>query len=52
MLRKAKTQRSKEQQMEKELPWSAVPAEMRPAFRAAEAKQWGEHLTHAAIEVL
>ncbi|CAE7239520.1 RE1 [Symbiodinium natans] len=52
MLKQAKTRRSREKQMEKELPWNSIPESKREEFRAAEAKQWKEHLDHNAIEVL
>ena len=52
MLKKAKTPRSREKQLEKEIPWTAIPDEIRPQFKAAEAKQWQEHLDNHAIEVL
>ncbi|CAE7214247.1 GIP [Symbiodinium natans] len=52
MLRKAKTARSREKQLEKEIPWAMIPEEKRPEFHRAEQKQWGEHLSHEAIQVL
>ena len=52
MLKRARTPRSREKQLEKELPWNFIPEERRDDFRAAEAKQWGEHINHGALEVL
>ncbi|OLQ15724.1 Copia protein [Symbiodinium microadriaticum] len=52
MIKKAKTERSREKQLEKEIPWSLIPEEMRSTFRAAEAKQWAEHVDSGALEVL
>ena len=52
MLKKAKTKRSLEKQLEKEIPWRLIPADKREAFQEAEAKQWAEHLDHQAIKVL
>ncbi|CAE7822217.1 GIP [Symbiodinium sp. CCMP2456] len=52
MLKKARTPRSKEKQLEKEIPWAMIPEEMRPAFRSAEAVQWKEHVDTGALEVL
>ena len=52
MLKRAKTPRSREKQLEKEIPWSMTPEEMRPAFRRAEAVQWKEHVDTGALEVL
>ncbi|CAE7790778.1 GIP, partial [Symbiodinium necroappetens] len=52
MLKKAKTERSRAKQLEKEIPWDQIPAEVRPLFLAAERKQWAEHLQHDALEVL
>ncbi|CAE7640576.1 RE2, partial [Symbiodinium sp. KB8] len=52
MLKKASTARGREKQLEKEIPWSATPQEQHAAFRAAEDKQWKEHLEHDALEPL
>ncbi|CAE7551345.1 GIP, partial [Symbiodinium necroappetens] len=52
MMKRAKTKRSREKALEKEIPWSLIPEEMRPSFRAAEAKQWAEHVDNKAITVL
>eukprot|EP00439_Symbiodinium_sp_Y106_P045755 s2167_g5.t2 len=52
MLKKAKTARSRAKQLEKELPWQLIPADKRDDFRAAEDKQWKEHMDHDALAVL
>ena len=52
MLKKARTERSRAKQLEKELPWNLIPEEVREDFRKAEDKQWGEHMQHDALEVL
>ena len=51
MLKKAKTPRSREKALEKEIPWALIPEAMRPSFRAAEGKQWAEHENNKAITV-
>ncbi|CAE7207103.1 GIP [Symbiodinium sp. CCMP2592] len=50
--RGAKTERSKAKQLEKEIPWSQIPDEVRPLFIEAERKQWNEHLEHKALEIM
>ncbi|CAE7821075.1 KdelR [Symbiodinium sp. CCMP2456] len=52
MLKKAKTERSRAKQLEKEIPWSQIRDEVRPLFIEAERKQWAEHIQHNALEVL
>ncbi len=52
MLKTAKTARSREKQVQKEIPWSQIPPEVRPLFREAESKQWGEHIATGALELL
>ncbi|CAE7496514.1 GIP [Symbiodinium sp. CCMP2592] len=52
MLKKAKTERSKAKQLEKEIPRSQIPDEVRPLFIEAERKQWNEHLEHKALEIM
>ena len=51
MLKPAKTARSREKQLEKEIPWSQIPPEVRPLFREAEGKQWAEHIATGALEL-
>ena len=50
MLRRPTTERGRMKQLEKEIPWSSIPEEEKPAFRAAEEVQWQEHLRHQALE--
>ncbi|CAE7456103.1 RE1 [Symbiodinium sp. CCMP2592] len=52
MIKKAKTPRSREKQLEKEMPWNMIPDFMRPAFREKEMVQWNEHVDTGALEVL
>ena len=52
VLKRAKTERSRAKQLEKELPWHQIPDDKREEFRAAEDKQWREHMEHDALEVL
>ncbi|CAE7353514.1 RE1 [Symbiodinium sp. KB8] len=52
ILKRAKTERSRAKQLEKELPWQLIPDDKREEFRAAEDKQWKEHMQHDALEVL
>ena len=50
MLKRAKTARGREKQLEKELPWHMIPTDQHAAFRDAEEKQFREHLDHDALE--
>ena len=50
MMRHATTPRGKEKQLERELPWHCIPESQHAAFKAAELKQWNEHLEHGAME--
>eukprot|EP00439_Symbiodinium_sp_Y106_P004950 s1915_g1.t1 len=52
MLKRCQTERALEKQLEKELPWRLIPPEEHQAFRAAEDKQYLEHIDHAALEPL
>ena len=52
MVRRAKTARGREKQLEKEIPWGMIPHEQHEAFRAAEDKQYREHIDHEALEPL
>ena len=52
MLKKCVTERSKEKQLEKELPRSQIPPEHHAAFKAAEQKQIREHIEHKALTML
>ena len=50
ILRKAKTARGKEKQLEKELPWFMIPEDKKDDFRGAERLQWDEHVKFNALE--
>ena len=50
ILRKAKTVRGKEKQLEKELPWFMIPEDKKDDFRVAERLQWDEHVKFNALE--
>ncbi|CAE7227655.1 RE2, partial [Symbiodinium sp. CCMP2592] len=50
MIKRARTQRSREKQLEKEIPWSLIPEFMRPKFREKEMVQWREHVDTGALE--
>ena len=52
MLKRAVTKRGREKQLEKEIPWHAIPVDKRPLFQEAEAKQWEEHLKLGALTPL
>ncbi|OLQ05449.1 Copia protein [Symbiodinium microadriaticum] len=49
MMKRAMTKRGKEKQIEKELPWRLIPLDKQELFKAAEAKQWQEHLQLGAL---
>ncbi|CAE7636561.1 secG [Symbiodinium sp. KB8] len=50
MLKKPTTKRGHLKQLEKEIPWTAIPEEERAAFRAAEQTQWEEHVRCQALQ--
>ena len=52
MLKKCLTERSREKQREKELPWHCIPPEMHGDFKQAEDKQIREHYDHSALTPL
>ena len=52
MLKRCVTERSREKQREKELPWSCIPPEKHAEFKQAEAKQIQEHYKHLALTPL
>ena len=52
MMKIATTERSREKQYEKELPWRHIPPEQHAAFKEAERKQIKEHLDHEALRML
>ena len=46
------SERGREKQLEKEIPWSLIPPQERDAYRAAEETQWQEHLQFGAVRPL
>ena len=50
MVKRATTERGRQKQLEKEIPWGYIPHEQKQAFKNAEQQQWMEHLNHAAVE--
>ena len=52
MLKRAKTQRGRLKQLEKELPWNMIPVEHRDLFLQGEVKQWNEHIKFGALTPL
>ncbi|CAE7239464.1 RE2, partial [Symbiodinium sp. KB8] len=50
MLKKPTTRREHLKQLEKEIPWTAIPEERRAAFKAAELTQWQEHVRCQALQ--
>ena len=46
------SEKGKEKQLEKELPWSSVPYEERHLYREQELKQWKEHVEFGAVRPL
>ena len=51
-VKKVLTEKGKEKQLDKELPWHLIPPEERPEYEAAELKQWQEHLDFGAVRAL
>ena len=52
MLTKRCSARGQEKQLEKELPWSAIPFAERHLYQKAEAEQWQEHVDFGAVKAL
>ena len=52
MVKHAISASGKEKQMEKELPWHLIPPEERELYKAAELKQWLEHVQFEAVRAL
>lgn len=50
LVKRAISARGQEKQLEKELPWHAIPLEERELYKAAEEKQWNEHVQFEAVE--
>ena len=52
MVKHAISEKGKEKQLEKELPWQLIPPDEREMYRAAELKQWEEHAQFDAVRAL
>jgi len=52
MVKHAISEKGKEKQLEKELPWQLIPPDEREMYRAAELKQWEEHVQFDAVRAL
>ncbi|CAE7223454.1 unnamed protein product, partial [Symbiodinium pilosum] len=52
MLKRCLTERSREKQREKELPWHCIPPELHGEFKRAEQKQVQDHYDHSALTPL
>jgi hypothetical protein len=52
VLKRKATAMTAQKQAEKEIRWEQISEEHKPLYRAAEEKQWQEHLTHDALEPL
>ena len=51
-VKKVLTEKGREKQLDKELPWHMIPPEEREEHQAAELKQWQEHLDFEAVRPL
>ena len=51
MVKRCVSEKGKEKQLEKELPWGMIPPDERPLYRQAEEKQWQEHVTMRQYEL-
>ena len=52
MMKHAISEKGKEKQLEKEIPWQLIPPDERQLYREAEQKQWDEHLQFGAVKPL
>ena len=52
MVKRCVSEKGKEKQLEKELPWGLIPPEERELYRQAELKQWNEHVDFGAVRAL
>ena len=52
MTKRCISEKGKEKQLEKELPWGLIPYEERHLYREAEFKQWKEHVEFGAVKAL
>lgn len=52
MAKRCISQKGKEKQLEKELPWGMIHPDERELYRDAEQKQWEEHVEYGAVRPL
>ncbi len=52
MTKRCISEKGREKQLEKELPWGLIPYEERHLYREAELKQWKEHVEFGAVKAL
>ena len=52
MVKRCISEKGKEKQLEKELPWGLIPPDEREMYREAELKQWQEHVEFGAVRPL
>ena len=52
MMKRCISQKGKEKQLEKELPWGQIPPDERHLYKEAEEKQWLEHVEYGAVRPL
>ena len=52
MLARCCSEQGREEQLEKEIPWSLIPPDEKPLYHEAEYQQWMEHLQFEAIRSL
>ena len=52
MVKRCMSEKGKEKQLEKELPWGLIPPEEGGLYREAELTQWNEHADFGAVRPL
>ena len=52
MVKRCVSEKGKEKQLEKEIPWGMIPPDERELYRQAELKQWNEHVDFGAVRAL
>ena len=52
MVKRCISEKGREKQLEKELPWGMIPPDERPLYHDAEKKQWDEHVAFGAVRAL
>ena len=52
MVKRCISEKGKEKQLEKELPWGLIPPDERQLYKEAELKQWKEHVDFGAVRAL